>query len=41
MTFILGDYARRQVYIQTELRVGYRTRRALEQAGRDTALGHN
>ena len=30
MTFILGDDARRQVYIQTEFRVGYRMRRAID-----------
>ena len=73
MTFILRDDAGRQVYIQTEFRVGYRIRRAvddqtsgplraapyqvgflarrsaknlapfraLDQAGRGTALGHN
>ena len=30
MTFILGDDAGRQVYIQTEFRVGYRIRRAVD-----------
>ena len=38
MTFILGDYARRQVYIQTELRVGYRTRRAMTRLATRSAL---